>query len=413
MARIVTVYSRSHLPLKMVDMSFIRWVKISEALARCGHEVHLATNEFSSWPSRRAEFFRRYGVRLVSLARLRWADYDVVKTLFHLGFVTLEKYGGANHPFIISKLGSVVGPTDMNGIYFYGASRRRMFDIQVRINHASRYVTVLTHGARDLWRDCFGKQDNLLVVPGAVDAEVPPPGGDPYPGADAWRSQSRPGRIRQLGHILNTTTTPQSVQPTKSEPRCLFAGNIYRRKDQPEANEVLVGKLNCLGAKLAEHGVRLYLLGNGDIDRLDREAVTYLGSVAYEQSWNYLYHAHVGIVLSAGRFMHNNESTKIYHYLRAGLPVISEAGFPNDSVISESGLGTVVPNGDMTLMAQTIINAVRPPFSEQKYAVLLQRNRAAAIRYVLDHHTWDRRAEIYDRVLQRYFSPPSILLGVT
>jgi len=57
-----------------------------------------------------------------------------------------------------------------------------------------------------------------------------------------------------------------------------------------------------------------------------------MGAVSYERSWDYLHHADVGVLVAAGPFMHNNESTKIYHYLRVGLPVVSEAGFPNDPV---------------------------------------------------------------------------------
>ena len=70
-------------------------------------------------------------------------------------------------------------------------------------------------------------------------------------------------------------------------------------------------------------------------------------------------HAHVGIVVSAGSFMHNNESTKIYHYLRAGLPVVSESGFPNDDVVRQAGLGFVVNSGDLVGMAQRVEEASR------------------------------------------------------
>ncbi len=46
MARIVTIYDTNHkYGFDLVDMSYIRWVKISEALARLGHQVDIATNE--------------------------------------------------------------------------------------------------------------------------------------------------------------------------------------------------------------------------------------------------------------------------------------------------------------------------------------------------------------------------------
>jgi hypothetical protein len=356
MARIVTVFSPSRRPLQLVEMSYIRWVKMSEALARLGHEVHLASNAFRWWPGARREVVQD-GVRMVPLNRVRWSDYDVVKTLFHDGFTTLAERGGGKHPFIIAKLGSVVGPEDMPGIYFYGRMRERLYDTQRAIEAAARYVTVLSPQAAELWQQCHGRHENVLLVPGAVDAVIPERGADPY--------------------------------PADGRPRVLFAGNIYRLQDQPEANRVLAGKLNALGNHLAARGLRLYFLGTGNTRALDRSVVTHLGQASYEASWDYLRFANVGIVVAAGPFMHNNESTKIYHYLRAGLPVISEAGFPNDHVVTESGLGEVVPNGDMEFMAGRIDAAAGGEW-----------DRDAAMKYVLGNHTWDCRAAIYDQVIR-------------
>lgn len=357
MARIVTVFSPSRRPIKLIEMSFIRWVKISEALARLGHEVHFATDAISWWPSRDGLNLKD-GVRIVPLKNIRWADYDVVKTLFHDGFTTLAERGGATHPFIIAKLGSVVGPEDMPGIYFYGKRRERLYYTQRAIAAAARYVTLLSPRAADLWQACHGPTGNLLLVPGAVDADIPPRGADPY--------------------------------PTREGPRVLFAGNIYRVKDQPEANRVLSAKMNTLGEHLAARGARLYFLGTGNTRGLDPSFVTDLGSASYAASWDFLRYATVGIVLAPGPFMHNNESTKIYHYLRAGLPVVSEAGFPNDHVVTESALGEVVTNGDMESMSERIDAAARRDW-----------DRDAAERYVLGSHTWDRRAAVYDRVIRK------------
>jgi hypothetical protein len=111
--------------------------------------------------------------------------------------------------------------------------------------------------------------------------------------------------------------------------------------------------------------------------------------VPYEDSWDYIHFAAVGIVLTAGGRMHNNESTKLYHYLRAGLPVVSEAGFPNDNVVIESRLGHIVENGALAMMADRIEESLRTAWDRER-----------AIRYILDRHTWEKRAEIYDRVLR-------------
>src|SRR5438552_1265621 len=166
-------------------------------------------------------------LRRVPLSKVRWNDYDVVKTLFHIGFNTLESYGGDEHPFIISKLGSVVASEDMEGIYFYGPVRKSLYCTQEKINRASRYITVLSRPAKDLWRKCFDKKTQILIVPGGVDRDIPLPGPDPY--------------------------------PERNGTRCLFAGNVYTRSSQPEANAVLVRKLNELGKRLAARSARLYM----------------------------------------------------------------------------------------------------------------------------------------------------------
>lgn len=358
MSRIVTVYSGSLRPAREVEMGYIRWYRMSAALAALGHSVDIASAEFRRRVFRTVETVGP-NLRIVPISRVRWRDYDVVKTLFHSGFETLERYGGADHPFIIAKLGSVVGPADMDGIFFYGRQREEMYRIQERIARSSRYVTLLSEPAVDLWRSTHGTASEVLVVPGAASAVIPQPKRNPYP---------RDGRSPVV-----------------------FAGNFYSRHrgSQPEAHRTLTDKLNRLGALLHQQASRLYIVGTGDRRSLDPRYVSYCGEVPYEESWDFIHFAAVGVVVTAGGRMHNNESTKIYHYLRAGLPVVSEAGFPNDNVVVESGLGHVVANGDLETMAERIQESLRTSW-----------DREAAVRYILARHTWEKRAEAYDRVLR-------------
>ena len=176
MARIATVYSPVREPWIVRDMSFIRWQKISEGLAGLGHDVDIVTNE-PRWQENSAPVEMCERVRRVPLQGIDWNRYDVIKTLFHTGFDLLERHGGSRHPFIISKLGSVVGAEDMPGIYFYGDTRRLLYETQVKIHRTSRYVTLLSEPARELWRQVHGDRKGLLLVPGAVDHDIPIPRG--------------------------------------------------------------------------------------------------------------------------------------------------------------------------------------------------------------------------------------------
>jgi len=352
MAKIATVYTtRSH---QLIDMSYIRWYKISEALARLGHQVDIATSKSVT----KSTLTIVQNVRKVPLPEIRWNDYDVVKTSYGEGFKTLEKYKGTDHPFIISRLGTVVGPQDIEEIFFYGKRRQERYSTQEKMLNTSKFIAVLNESAKQLWTKCFGPSDNILIVPGAADRSIPPPSQDPY--------------------------------PRDCKVRCVFAGNLFTKNYAPEANTALIGKLNTLGRSLSRHGTRLYVIGAGDAEELDQRYVTYLGVVPYEKTWDYLHFAHVGVELVKGfSFMHNNESSKIYHYLRAGLPVVSEAGLPNANLIRESRLGIVVGNGNLDSMVQMIVEAANKNW-----------DRDYAIDYILKHHTWDNRAAVYDKAIK-------------
>ncbi len=352
MAKIVTVYTARDYDL--IDMSYIRWHKISEALARLGHQVDIANNK----PAIKSPVLIGKNLRMVPISKIGWSAYDVVKTSYWEGFKTLETYGGLEHPFIISRLATVVGPRDINEIYFYGKRREVGYFCEQKMARTSKYIAVLNESAKQLWTKCFGLSDNVLTVPGAVDRTIQPPKEDPFP-----------------------------RDPSK---RCIFAGNLFTKDFAPEANKVLIDKLNTLGRSLLRHGTRLYVIGGGDVEELDRRYVNYLGVVPYEKTWDYLHFAHVGVELVKGlSFMHHHESSKIYHYLRAGLPVVSEAGLPNSNLVTEAKLGFVVENGNLELMAQKIVEAT------DKYW-----DKDYAINYILNHHTWDQRAGIYDKIIK-------------
>ena len=366
MAKIVTVYERKlrrfdskHGKLMPVDMSYIRWFKISEALAKFGHQVDMATDEFRWW-RKKPPIVVTDNLRRIPLSKVKWKDYDAVKTLFHDGFQTLEAYGGAKHPFIVSKLGTVVSHKDIEGVYFYGNHRKRLYSVQEKINKTSKYITLLNKQAKELWENCFGPKDNILVIPGAVDSQIPPSLNDPY--------------------------------PEKGVKRCIFIGNIYDRKGYSAANLVLTKKLNKLGEYLYRLNVKLYLLGPGDTRGLNKKYVNYLGVVPYERSWDYLYFSNVGVVLLPDNFLHNNDSSKLYHYLRAGLPVVVESGFPNEEIVKDSQGGFIVVNGDLAMAAEKIAEAASKDWDKKHM-----------MEYILNNHTWEKRAEVYDSILKGNF----------
>jgi hypothetical protein len=255
----------------------------------------------------------------------------------------------------------VVGPSDAPGIPFFGKVREHLYSIQKKIYSTARYVTLLSRPAEELWESCFPPKSNLLLVPGAADAHIPEKGVNPYP-EDSFK-------------------------------KCIFAGNVYIRQAQPEANQVLVQKLNTLGQLLSRREIRLYMIGTGDTTKLDPNSVRYLGAIPYDKTWDFFRYADSGVVLNPGKFLHNNESSKIYHYLRAGLPVVAENGFPNDFIIPESRLGYISENGNLSQMSELVEQAVRRQDWDYDYCE----------KYILENHTWNQRAIIYDSLIRNYF----------
>lgn len=350
--RIACVYQRSRMPEFVVGtMAGIRFVRMAEALARRGHEVDIVTNRL---PEVRmvAPHLREIPLRLT-----RWENYHVVKTFFHRGFETLLATGGGEHPFIISKLGSVVGREQTPGVHFYGAVREQLYAVQSEIARRSKVVTVLTNRSAALWWNEHGTEGALFQVPTGVDAEIPAPAVNPY---------------RRLGI---------------AGPVALFAGNIYSRTQQAEINELWQSRLNQLGRALKRRGISLVAMGSGVTDRLDPAAVLHLGEIDADEYWNWQHHAQVGIVFAQGP-VQDNESSKIYYYLRTGLPVICEDSVPNLAIIEETRCGAIVPYGDIEAMADAAI------------AQLSTRHDVGAIaRYMIENHSWDARAALYDPVL--------------
>jgi glycosyltransferase involved in cell wall biosynthesis len=202
--------------------------------------------------------------------------------------------------------------------------------------------------------DWFGSCSNVLVIPTGVDRKIPPPRKNPFAGFN--------------------------------EKIAVCIGHIYQ-KEQKEVNLDWQRRLNRLGELLKRRNIRLCFIGSGETEELDEDAVTYLGRVPNEEIWDYQYFADVGIVFAQGNIQHN-ESSKIYYYLRTGLPIVSEAPVPNNYLIRDAGVGLVVDYADDAMMVDAI-----------EEAAYRQWNREEAIRYVLDHHTWDHRAAVYEQAI--------------
>jgi glycosyltransferase involved in cell wall biosynthesis len=353
--RIATVYTRRPVgPSEIYAMDRLRWLRISEGLADLGFSVDMIVEASQNLGSPRPT------LRSLSPSRVDWSVYHVVKTLYPLGFRTLRETGGEEHPFILSRVGGVVGPTDSTpGVYFFGEERQTLWEAHLMIRERARYVTMITDASRALWQAQHGFHPPVIMVPTGVDREIPSPGRDPF-----------------------------AASPLRT---AVYIGNLYPRDSQREMNLQWQERLNRLGARLLARGIRLYFVGPGLTDRLDGRTVTTIGPIPHKLVWDYQYFADVGIVLARGA-VQIDDASKLYYYLRAGLPVVSEAPVPNNHLITESGLGYIAPYNDDVAMVEMIDDAARRSW-----------DRRGAQGYILAHHTWEHRARVYERMLLAEF----------
>ncbi len=351
--RIACVYRREHnANPSLCDMAWIRLFRMSQALARRGHQVDILLNRY---PDARP---LAPNLRQIPFYLARWDRYQIVKTFFHRGFDSLVAEGAGDHPFIISKLGSVVGREPTDGVHFHGAVREQLFATQGLIAARSKIVTVLTDQSAALWRREHGSAATLYRVPTGVDADIPAPGRNPY------------------------------VSLGINRPVALFAGNLYTREHQPEVNLLWQERLNQLGRALARRGISLVAMGTGETDHLDPSAVLHVGTREVDEFWDWQRFAKVGIVLAQGP-VQDNESSKIYYYLRTALPVICEASVPNRSLIEETGCGAITPYGDIGAMADAAADLIDAP-----------PHQGGVSEYMIRHHSWDARAALYGPALR-------------
>ena len=139
--------------------------------------------------------------------------------------------------------------------------------------------------------------------------------------------------------------------------------------------------VHCL---LLTRELPLVVMGEGDGGQLDLDAVRHVGPIEGSRFWDWQRHARVGLVLVQGP-VQDNESSKIYYYLRTGLPIVCERPVPNAWLVEMTKAGAVVDYDDVEGLAES---AARMVFSPPRVDGVGE--------YMVQHHSWDVRAGLYD-----------------
>lgn len=368
MLRIASVFGRAFDLSKPSSISETRWLRVAAALARRGHAVDLIIPPGSAG---RPAIDRGVALRTVALESARWQDYDVIKVAYQKGFQILMESGAEGHPFILCRLGGVVDARDREDVSFTGTERRRLFEIQRTIAKGARGIAVSTKSEALLWRDLHGGRLTPLIVPTGVDAQLPAAGHNPY--------RAFPEKI--VLHLGNLRGARRHY--------AAGGGEEETHVSQEALNHAWQHRLNRIGRRLRARGLRLCCVGPGLRDELDPDAVTDLGVVAHEETWNLQRHADAGLVLAHGETQ-LHECSKLYGYLRSGLPPVSESPIPNNDLIEETGIGRVAPYDDDEQIAdQLCAETERSPQSRRR-----------AMEIMAERYSWDQRVGYYDAYIR-------------
>ena len=276
--------------------------------------------------------------------------YDIVKTCYH-DSIRLVPKGTGN---IVSRIVRVV---DHDLPKRDERFRANLLECQEQILSKAHTVIFNNEENRSRWLRMYGESVKTTIVPTGCPSVIPSPGKTPY--------ETDKKVILFLGSIAS--------------PRILTMLN--------ELAERIVGiaEIHLVGLNKS----RMY--GGGADSKLDPLIVTH-GAKPEIETWDYIYHADMGLALATGPHPFDNDISKIYSYLRGGLPTLSEEPILNNELVVGLGYGDVFSYGDMDALVsrcEAILN--NPPLER----------RGRVMRFMVKEHSWDERVGRYINLFEK------------
>ncbi|MFM8560101.1 MAG: hypothetical protein ACKOC6_10980 [bacterium] len=341
MKRIALAYSAN--PTRAIQgMDMIRWVAMGHRLRRLDYKVRLVTD-------RRRGVDRLDRIHLTSADRMDWSECDAIKVCYQASIELVPE-----HPHIIARMCRVV---DEEFPRRDDHRRAEMLRQQELFAERAAVVSFNDEVNARRWRERYGAHQRILIVPTGCPEWLPKEVSNPY----------APG-----------------------ERVVLFMGALTSHR--------FPGALNGLARRLREAApdVRVHVLGKdslkhyaGESEPLDLSLVTLHEPVDEERTWDYVLHAGVGVGFAPSEHEFESELSKLYYYLRGGLPIVTESTVPNRTLVAETGHGAIAAYDDLDDFAHRVLEALRLPARDER-----------VMRHMAEHHSWLARARVYDAVLR-------------
>ncbi len=269
--------------------------------------------------------------------------YDLVKTCYHQSIFLAEGFEGP----LVARLVRVVDerhPARDQG------QRDNLLRAQLAISRRAQAVTFNNRENRERWSLLYGRGLPCAIAPTGCPARLPALGPNPF---------------------------------DRRRPAVIYAGSLASSRQVTMLNRV---------ARALEGQAQVHLLGRNKSGLYGRRRrvsalVKDHGEKPPREVWTYLRWAAAGLALAAGPEPFDNDSSKVTHYLRAGLPVACEAPILQGPLTQRLGMGRITPYNDTAGLAEALGELlVNPPGPA--------RVRSART-YMARHHGWGDTVQTY------------------
>ncbi|MFC1834362.1 hypothetical protein ACFL2Q_06475 [Thermodesulfobacteriota bacterium] len=272
------------------------------------------------------------------------SSYDLVKTSYHFSIELIGNYQGP----VVSRIVRVV---DHELPERDEPFRQRLMDCQGIIRQRSSALVLNNRENEARWRNLYGPEPRLVLVPNGCPAIIPASGGNPY------------GR---------------------DEVPILFLGSVAAPRMVRILNEAADGLRDR--ARIHLVGVNKARLYGGDEDCLLNDLIVDHGEMPEYASWDYIRHARIGIALATGPHPFDNDVTKIFNYLRGGLPCLSEEPILNNELIHRTGHGVTFTHDCVDDLVRKALRLLDNPFTDHRRSVM---------DFMVQEHSWETRVQTY------------------
>ncbi len=278
---------------------------------------------------------------------LKSGSYDLVKTCYHFSIDLTYGYEGP----IVSRIVRVV---DDRLPERDGAIREQLLKCQTTIRKRASCVVVNNAENEERWHKFYGLTPPVICVPTGCPSAIPLPGKSPF---------------------------------DPHEKVILFLGSIAAPRMITIINEIACRLEGVAGVHFIGSD-KSHLYGRNKENVLSPLVIQH-GALPEKRVWNYIFHARIGLAVATGPHAFDNDMSKIFSYLRGGLPVLSEEPIVNNTLIRETGFGLTFQYDNIEdLIEKALLLLHNPPLEK----------REAVMAFMAREHSWERRVETYAKL---------------